>query len=177
MNLYKKFNPTHILDPCAGWGGRMIGAMALDIDYTGIDLNDGLKTNYEQIKQELGDFSESKTHMIFQDALTADISGIDFDMVFTSPPFFNIEIYRGQTKKTKSEWIEFYKNLFLKYWNALKTGGVFAINVNDEIFQKTLRPLLGEPDEIFNHKISQRGKNTCYKSKEMVYIWMKPNHT
>ena len=37
--LYNKYNAKSVLDPTAGWGGRMLGAWALDIDYTGIDTN------------------------------------------------------------------------------------------------------------------------------------------
>ena len=44
--LYRKYGASHVLDPTAGWGGRMLGAWALDIDYTGIDTNKGLKPAY-----------------------------------------------------------------------------------------------------------------------------------
>ena len=37
--LYQKYNAESVLDPTAGWGGRMLGAWALGIDYTGIDTN------------------------------------------------------------------------------------------------------------------------------------------
>ena len=37
--LYKKFKAKSVLDPTAGWGGRMLGAWSLGINYTGIDTN------------------------------------------------------------------------------------------------------------------------------------------
>ena len=45
--LYKKYGASHVLDPTAGWGGRMLGAWALDIDYTGIDTNLELQPAYD----------------------------------------------------------------------------------------------------------------------------------
>lgn len=42
--LYQKYNATSVLDPTAGWGGRMLGAWALGIDYTGIDTNTNMKS-------------------------------------------------------------------------------------------------------------------------------------
>ena len=45
--LYKKYGASHVLDPTAGWGGRMLGAWALDIDYTGIDTNTELRPAYD----------------------------------------------------------------------------------------------------------------------------------
>jgi hypothetical protein len=173
IDFYKQFNPSHIIDPCAGWGGRLIGAMALDIDYTGFDINSHLTDNYKQVTDELGDYSTSNVSIRFEDCLTADINGIDYDMVFTSPPFFNIEIYRDSVKKSKDDWLSFYNALFSKFWNGLKSGGIFAINVNDEIYQKTLVPLLGECHTTFNHKIAIRGKNQTYKNTEMIYVWKK----
>ena len=45
--LYQKYNATSVLDPTAGWGGRMLGAWALGIDYTGIDTNVNMKPAYD----------------------------------------------------------------------------------------------------------------------------------
>ena len=45
--LYQKHKATHVLDPTAGWGGRMLGAWALDINYTGIDTNINMKPAYD----------------------------------------------------------------------------------------------------------------------------------
>jgi hypothetical protein len=38
-----------VFDPCAGWGGRLLGAMARDIDYTGIDTNTNLRDAYTEL--------------------------------------------------------------------------------------------------------------------------------
>ena len=42
INVYHKYKATKVLDVCAGWGGRMLGAMAMGIGYTGIDTNTNL---------------------------------------------------------------------------------------------------------------------------------------
>jgi len=44
--IYKRFGAKNVLDPTAGWGGRMLGAMSLGIDYTGIDTNINMKEAY-----------------------------------------------------------------------------------------------------------------------------------
>jgi hypothetical protein len=42
--IYEIFKPTSILDFTMGWGGRMVGAMALNVKkYTGIDNNKNLQ--------------------------------------------------------------------------------------------------------------------------------------
>ena len=47
--IYKKYNATSVLDPTMGWGGRLLGAMALGIDYYGIDTNLDLNEPYEDM--------------------------------------------------------------------------------------------------------------------------------
>ena len=53
--LYKKFNATRVLDPCAGWGGRLLGAMALDgaVSYIGFDTNLLLRDPYNKMMRNL----------------------------------------------------------------------------------------------------------------------------
>ena len=55
--MYKKYDATRVLDFTAGWGARMVAAMALDIDYIGIDSNKSLNNNDEmsQISNEMDD--------------------------------------------------------------------------------------------------------------------------
>ena len=81
--IYKKFEATHVLDPTAGWGGRMLGAHALGIHYTGVDTNVSLQPAYQGMMDLMGD---SKMRMIWEDTLTADYESIDYDFVLTSTP-------------------------------------------------------------------------------------------
>ena len=44
IEVFKKFKPRSVCDPCMGWGGRLLGACICGVPcYTGIDLNIGLK--------------------------------------------------------------------------------------------------------------------------------------
>ena len=47
--LYKKYKATKVLDFTAGWGGRLLGALNLGIDYIGYDTNINLKTGYDEL--------------------------------------------------------------------------------------------------------------------------------
>ena len=59
--LYKKYKATHVLDPTAGWGGRMLGAWALDIDYTGIDTNTEMKPAYDGMMKFLSEDARTRS--------------------------------------------------------------------------------------------------------------------
>lgn len=168
LQLYHKYKPTAILDPFCGFGGRLVAAMIQNINYIGVDLNIDLKPGYNKIREDLGNLSESNVEILFQDALSVDFSNKHYDMVFTSPPYENIEIYKNMEKKTTNEWSQFYTTIFQKLWDHLQKNGIYAININDNIFSKILYPLFGEAHEKIMLKKSSKNNYTEY-----IYIWRK----
>lgn len=84
--LYALFRASHVLDPTAGWGGRMLAAHALGISYTGIDTNLSLRPGY---KGMIALLDNEKMRMIWQDTLEVDYEAIDYDFVLTSTPYVN----------------------------------------------------------------------------------------
>ena len=168
LQLYHKYKPTTILDPFCGFGGRLVAAMIQNINYIGVDLNIDLKPGYNKIREDLGNLSESNVEILFQDALSVDFSNKHYDMVFTSPPYENIEIYKNMEKKTTNEWSQFYTTIFQKLWDHLQKDGIYAININDNIFSKILCPLFGDAHEKIMLKKSSKNNYTEY-----IYIWRK----
>ena len=181
INIYERFKPTSILDFTMGWGGRLVGACILNVpNYIGIDLNVNLKTPYLEMTNVLKTLNTTTNiNLIFQDALEIDYSLLDYDLVFTSPPYFNIEIYNGTTKKTKNDWIElFYKPIILKTYKYLKKGGFYVLNISIEIYEKIVKIILGDAIEIISLKISTRQNqsnkiNNLKKYTEFIYVWKK----
>jgi tRNA G10 N-methylase Trm11 len=173
MNIYSMFQPTSILDFTCGWGGRLIGAAALNIPkYTGIDLNQDLKYPYKKMINFLKNKSNTEIKMIFEDALQVDYSKLDYDLVLTSPPYYNTELYNGTNRRTKEEWNEeFYKPLFKKTYKYLKIGGWYCLNIPNDVYEKTALPLLGKPTNVTPLIKKGRGKHKKYE--EMIYCWYK----
>ena len=117
--LYQKYNATSVLDPTAGWGGRMLGAWALGIDYTGIDTNTNMKSAYDSMIEVLDNktpaiFEKPNLQMIWQSALDVDFSKLDYDFVLTSPPYVNLEIYEHMEPWESDE--KFYTEFFIPLW-------------------------------------------------------------
>lgn len=170
LEFYQKYKPAHILDPFCGFGGRLVAAMLLGVDYTGIDLNANLKEGYDKLLTDFQSKSASTISLIYQDSKEVDYTKFTYDMVFTSPPYENIEIYKNGEKKTTEQWLDFYTKVFQNTWKSLSPGGIYAININAAIYEKSLVPLLGACHEKSELKKSTR--NTKYK--EYIYIWAKP---
>jgi DNA modification methylase len=168
MQMYNKYKPKRILDPFCGFGGRLIAAMLLNIDYIGVDINIDLKEGYENLLIDFKDHSSADYKTLFQDANEVDYSKYKYDMVFTSPPYDNIEIYKNSEKKTPSEWEVFYNSIFKKLWDNLEKGGIYAININKKIYEKTLVKIFGEAKESILLKKSSKNDYVEY-----IYVWKK----
>lgn len=174
MEIYAKYNPSVVLDFCAGWGGAVVAASVLNVKkYIGIEINKNLEEPYNKLinfVKERND--ETNIEMHFKDALTIDYDTLDYDLVFTSPPYYFIQKYQDNTdyNNSKREMDEkFYIPVFTKVYNGLKPGGHFIINVCKEVYDNVLVKLFGEPYEIFNYGKSQRQN----EYKEIVYVWKK----
>ena len=182
--LYKKYGASHVLDPTAGWGGRMLGAWALDIDYTGIDTNTELKPAYDgmidflnkeqEFDTELFETQTSQLKMIFKSCLDVDFSEIPYDMVLTSPPYINLELYEHMEPWQSDE--AFYKDFFLplfeKCLKHIKIGGNVCFNISPKMYEDALKHGLPECDSE-EDLLQQLGQQKGKKKQDKIYIWRK----
>jgi 16S rRNA G966 N2-methylase RsmD len=176
MEIYDKYKSVKVLDFCAGWGGRTIGACALNVkNYTGIEINSSLKVPYQELKNFMKNKSSTEINMIFDNALNIDYSLLDYDTVFTSPPYYFLEKYENNIEyKSKTEMnTEFYKPLIEKTYKYLKNEGYYILNINKEIYETVCIKLLGHANDIFSLKKSKRQNEYT----EYVYVWKKLSNT
>jgi len=172
IDIYCRFKPKSILDMTMGWGGRLVGACVMNIPkYTGIDLNLSLRKPYKEMLDILKEYSTTEINLIFKDALKIDYNKLNYDLVLTSPPYYNIELYTGTDKRSEEEWNKnFYEPLFKKSWNGLKVGGHYCLNVPMKVYENVLIPLLGKAKLFIPMSNSKRNVNDY---KEYIYVWKK----
>jgi len=169
LQIYNKYPTTRIImDPFCGFGGRLVGAMMKNINYIGFDLNKDLEKGYLSLIKDFREKTTSKIDLLFQDSNSIDYSKYKYDMVFTSPPYENIEIYKHMERKSIEEWTKFYKEIFQKLWDSLEPNGTYIININEKIYTKVLEPLFGPSMESILLKKSSKNDY-----KEYIYIWKK----
>lgn len=84
--MYKLFKATTVLDPFAGWGDRCIAAMAFGVNYIGIDSNKDLKDSYTSMINFYT--HDCNVRMIYKPCEKVNLDRLSFDMVFSSPPFW-----------------------------------------------------------------------------------------
>lgn len=172
-HIYKTFNATKVLDFTAGWGGRMLGAYASGIEYTGIDTNVELKPVYEQMMAELSEWTTGKARMIWEDCRNVDFSTIDYDLVFTSPPYHNKEVYEHMTPFPSKEI--FYKEFLIPLLNRslkhIRRNGWVCINVNPEYYEELLQYGFRKADRIVEFQQSSVKRKDGTTKMEQVYCW------
>jgi hypothetical protein len=181
MDIFCRTKATRVLDFTMGWGGRLVGACARNIEaYYGIDKNHHLEKPYFNMKKAIQDLDNVNTeiHLLFQDALEVDYSKMNYDTVLTSPPYYDIEVYRSNTNtlyKTKEEWnIKFYKPLFQKTFTHLREGGHYCLNVPEEIYKDCCIPILGKCSfKILLKKEDRQIESKKKRYKEYIYVWKK----
>jgi len=77
-----------IVDPFAGFGGRMLGACAIGKTYTGFDINPWTCSANVIMAKEMG-----LTGVRIHHADSSQMDPVECDGVITSPPFFNKDEY------------------------------------------------------------------------------------
>ena len=172
MEIYAKYNATRVLNFCAGWGGSAVAAAALNLDaYYGVEVNSDLVTPYDNMITYLKTKTSTEFDVKICDAVDVDYSIMNYNTVFSSPPYYFLEKYANNVKYgSKKDMDEkFYKPVFSKTYNGLQQGGHYIINVCKEVYDNVLKDLLGEADEIFPLKKSKRQNDYT----EMVYVWVK----
>ena len=175
--IYTKYAARKVLDPTAGWGGRLLGAWAQGIDYIGIDTNVSLQESYEEMiqfllkeyKYGLLDLP-TKMEMIWDSCLNVDFASLEYDFVLTSPPYINMEIYEHMEEwKTKEL---FYKDFFLPLWEKCLRGmkqGKVCFNISPKMYDEFLK-YGGRKCDLEENLLQQLGQQKG-KAQDKIYIW------
>jgi 16S rRNA G966 N2-methylase RsmD len=130
-----RYSPNTVLDPCAGWGGRMLGAVSYGADYIAFEPNTKTYTNLNKIVDFL-DISH-KVKLICDDVRNYQKYDLpNVDMVLTSPPYFDLEVYTHEATQSVSnsdsyqQWAEeFLKPVIKMGLDHLTDDGVSCWNV------------------------------------------------
>ena len=130
-----KYKPQRVLDPCAGWGGRMLGAVSYGAHYTAFEPNTATYDNLNKIVDFLG--IRHKVTLICDDARNmAQYNIPKVDLVLTSPPYFDLEVYAHENTQsiknmpTYQDWADGFLREIIKLGiEHLNEGGVSCWNV------------------------------------------------
>lgn len=140
--FYKKYCPNNgeALDPCAGYGGRLTGCISTNknILYHGIDPCGPTAIGNTRLAST---FKDWKFRFRFDTGCAEDImptlSKKSYDLIFTSPPFFNTEQYSNEKSQSwvrypkYDEWRDKFLKVIINYSQLLLRGGYLILNVKN----------------------------------------------
>lgn len=189
LSFYKMFNAKVILDFSAGWGDRLIAAMAHNVDYyCGVDPNTSLHPNYQRMINTFTKYPQ-KYELICDKFQSANIPKKKYNLIFTSPPYYNLEHYSDESTQSDVEfdtldsWLKgFLFASIAKAWNLLMFDGYMILSMNDflkktgiNFVEKTNIYIESLPHSKYIGAISyaQKTSKNTYKSPQPIWIWKK----
>jgi hypothetical protein len=174
--LMEIFKPTSVLDFSAGWGDRCIGVCAKGINYIGIDANTALEPTY----REMSAFYGIHPTMIFQPSETVDFSQFNYDMVFTSPPYYIQERYENMPEYASYEgWVDtFLRPVLQNAMAGMRDNGWMCLNIpsvsvriqNYPIYESVVG-ILGKEHKAI--RMNLQSQSDAKENYEFIYCWQK----
>lgn len=132
-----------VLDPCHGWGGRMLGFLLSGASaYTAFDVDPLTSRGVQLIFDDLVEFclAPKRTDLQLMPFENSDLPADQFDFAMTSPPYFNVERYGGEQSSWRlygdfDAWVAgFYRPMISKVFAALKPDCVFALQIGSQMY-------------------------------------------
>ena len=185
--IYTRFKSRNVLDLSSGWGDRLIGAIACDSvqSYLGFDPNTGLRKGHSKIINTLCPLNGKNPENFKVDYVGfeyGDLTNKSFDMMFTSPPFFDFEVYSNddqQSINTNPNFKSWIKNFLFesidKCWDHLEESGKLIIYIGDTPGSNPTIPMNIHIDQYPDSKFLG---STCFasfshnKMGRRRYVWM-----
>jgi len=180
--LYETYCPPggSTWDPCAGWGGRLMGAAAAGVKYIATEIEPETVAGNRALAKVLG----ADATLVQMPAESFKAPAVDF--VFTSPPYFDVEHYGvspGQSFRSYSEfdkWVEGFLRPVIQ--SAFDAAPVLALNVAQIRKRKEVIDLPSKVLEIaqevgFTHEVTLEMPLSSLNRKnasEPILVFRKP---
>jgi hypothetical protein len=162
-----------VLDPCSGWGGRLLGfaSTGLGGEYFSTDPSTKTFQGLLQLREFIlsaENISKPEIKLFNLPFEDLDVPENYFDFAFTSPPYYDTEIYSDEETQASNRYktLEEFNKKFLsaliaKTMKALKQGAVFILNIGGSQyrFDQVVNSICEDQElsirEIFDYKIGK----------------------
>ena len=135
--IYKYFDSKKVFDPYAGWGDRCLAAMALNIDYTGIDCNKNLYSPFEKMIKTYP--TKSDITIYINKSENTNISKINFDLVLTSPPFWKNGKLLEEYCNTEEDYNTFLDSFIFVIKECLKKPAWVCLYIPKDMYKDVVK--------------------------------------
>ena len=135
--LVERYSPKggRIFDPCAGWGGRLMGTVVAGRSYIGVEPVKATADALYHLGMRLCEhLREDRERVQILESTIQDVpyGFTQADFALTSPPYWTRELYEEGVPMSLEDWEStFLRPMFRKVATMLVNAGVFAVNISD----------------------------------------------
>lgn len=110
--IYQEHSPEQgrVLDFCAGFGGRLLGCLTLKRHYVGYEPSQSQFFGLQRMYRTIHDLNLTSCEVDLRPDCAEDVickePSQSFDLVFTSPPYFNRERYSSHQHRTTEDVVD-----------------------------------------------------------------------
>ena len=143
---------------------------------------------YKKIIKELAPKSKQKNFNVICDGFEkATIKKNHYDLVFTSPPFFDFEVYEDDENQSIQQFttVDKWRKYFLyplidKSYNSLKKGAYFSLYIDDFEGSNYIKDMKNYIRSNYQNKLRYDGDLHYWFKKSpkkirIIYVWKKIN--
>lgn len=174
-----------LLDPCAGWGGRMIGTVASGWNYIGFEPN---KKTFDNLIRIVSYLNIGDSVILYQLPYDFALIKNKVDIVLTSPPYFDLEIYDDSITQSYNQFTDYddwlhnwYLNMIKANFDLLKDDGLSCYNVQNGRCKNIVEETINVHSEYDYQLIKSIGINSPFKNykkkvhtkSDLTYVFKK----
>ena len=150
--ICNRYSPDVVFDPCAGWGGRMLGAVSSGAYYIAFEPNTKTFENLNKMSSFLG--IQNKVRLICDDAMNMEKYDFpEYQLILTSPPYFNVEVYTNESTQSIQDMSDY------DAWSLYFLNG---------IINKSIDRLSDDGYSCWN--VAKVGKNDMWKDVDTYHL-------
>jgi len=180
-----KLNGT-LFDPCAGWGGRMLGTVAAGWNYVGCEPNTTTYNHLLEIVEFLGISDYVTLHNIPYEDLDLSTVG-EVDIILTSPPYFNLESYTSDKNQSYLKFADYdtwlndwFLDMVSKNISILAEDGLSCYNIMDGLCENIVEKTTQQHQALGLVLVDQLGIDSPFKNykkkltkQDLTYIFQR----
>ena len=154
-------------DPCGGWGHRMLGSTEIK-KYIYNDIGPEVSRGAKNIK-DFFDLCNTEVHC--GDAKEW-IPEDNYNVMFTCPPYYNLESYECGDFESYEEYEKFIESLFNVFYSK-ESCKIFGIVIREDYLNEKFKNKCIESFTINNKNSKHLTSTTNHINKEKLYIFRK----
>lgn len=174
-------------DPCMGWGMRLMCSAEHGVKYVGNDVNEDLFNKLTELSEDIKKIKDFEAELRLQgsEVFIPELEN-KVDFVFTSPPYFDLERYKGAGLEdiNYEQWLAgFIRPVLQNCLKYVKPGKNVLINIKNtskyDMYDDTLKIALEEGYEYVGvRELKQPARanptHTHIYSGESIMVLQKP---